>query len=110
MTTIVLGQINSLEMHTFRLLLGPGVYTLWCKDEALYVGSAKNLMHRISHPRHEQLRRALKEATRIEFDYHAHEQHARDFEARKIVELQPKYNRIGKLDSTHRLDPEWPSP
>jgi excinuclease UvrABC nuclease subunit len=102
-TTVVFGQINSLEMHTLQLLLGPGVYTIWNKNEPLYVGSAKNIMHRISHPKHEQLRAALREATKIEFDY-AHSEHwAREYEARRIIELQPKYNRTGKLDTSHRF-------
>lgn len=100
MTTIVLSQINSLEMHTLRLLLGPGVYTIWRKDEPLYVGSAKNIMHRISHPKHKQLRLALQEATRIEFDYSGDERWARRTEARKIIELQPKYNQTGKINSS----------
>lgn len=92
-----------MQMHTLRLMFGPGVYTLWNRDQALYVGSAKNIMHRISHPKHSQLRLAIAEATRIEFDYSHNERWARDWEAKKILELQPKYNRTGKLGTTNRF-------
>ena len=90
-----------MEMHTLRLLLGPGVYSIWRKDEPLYVGSAKNILHRISHPKHNQLRLALAEATRIEFYYSGDESWARQYEAQRILELQPKYNRTGKLGSSY---------
>jgi excinuclease UvrABC nuclease subunit len=82
-------------MHTLKLLLGPGVYIAWRGDEALYVGSAKNIMHRISHPKHGQLKLALAAATRIEFQYCVDEEECRREEWLKIIMLKPKYNRTG---------------
>ena len=85
-----------MEMKTINLLLGPGVYAVWGvrnnSDEALYIGSAKNILHRISHPKHAQLRRALAEGTRIEFKYTETERDARGIEKRMIWDFQPKYN------------------
>jgi excinuclease UvrABC nuclease subunit len=97
-------QINSMEMYTLRQMFGAGVYTLWNKGRALYVGSAKNILHRISHPKHGQLRLAMEAATRIEFEYFDTEREAREHESNKIHDLQPEFNRTGKGNSYHWLN------
>lgn len=114
MTMYFFSEGPCMDMKDLRMLFGPGIYILWKENEALYVGSAKNVMHRISHPKHEQLRLAMAEATKIEFDCEYDTFHdprdpglnmrmVRDEEARKILELQPKYNRTGKLGTTNRF-------
>ena len=79
----------------FKELIGPGVYVLSFERRALYVGSAKNILHRISCPDHDSLRAALLLADQIEIYPTISEQVARHKEAQMILRKKPQLNKTG---------------
>lgn len=102
-------QASNLSPNDLRALLSPGVYLFWRKDVetqyywhrvskdyrgevALYIGSSRRTISRISNPKHEKAQRALREATRIELRFCRTEEYARQLEAELIAEYQPLYN------------------
>lgn len=65
-------------------------------DEHLYVGSAKNILSRISDPEHGSFRTALCEADCVFVNMKKSEKYARDDEAREITRTLPRLNISGK--------------
>jgi hypothetical protein len=45
---------HEIDGPTFGQFLGPGVYIVFRRGDPLYVGSAQNMMYRMSHPKHAQ--------------------------------------------------------
>ena len=82
----------SISLRHLRWLLGPGVYAIFGRVGALYVGSAKNIIGRISEESHESFRKAVAEGTSLDLVFAKSEAHARDLEAQYIRILSPKYN------------------
>lgn len=80
----------------FRYLLGPGVYMAWKGKQALYIGSAKNLLARMSEESHGSFKKALDEADWIEVIVGLTEMQAREIELLLIAAHQPTYNVVGK--------------
>jgi len=78
--------------NDLRALCKPGVYIFWFGDVALYIGSSRRIISRISNPNHEHAPRALRECTRIEVRFFQNELVARDAEQELIFTLKPKYN------------------
>lgn len=97
------GEVFQFFTEDFHTLTGPGVYTAMRgvkreEIEILYVGSAKNILARISDPAHSALRKAMAvggEQLRIMFLICRSEAHARDVEAQLISQWQPKFNVAG---------------
>ena len=100
---------NNISPNDLRALCSPGVYLFWRKNVeteydaerkekdfrgeiALYIGSSRSTISRISDPKHEKVQKALKEATRIEIRFCQTEAYARELEARLIEFFQPLYN------------------
>lgn len=94
-------ELFSLHAEGFWKLTGPGVYIAMSKSgdnlEVLYIGSAKNLLARVSDPTHESLREAFKaKDCRLLMSICKSEKHARDVEAMLISAYQPTLNIAGK--------------
>jgi hypothetical protein len=114
----VWGKVGSfsLGINELCLLMGPGVYVLWKGKEPLYIGSAKNVLARISTDRHQVVRQCLAEADWIEIFVYRSEIDARDDEAKLIGLWQPTHNIQGKSRSKYesytedRENPPRPSP
>lgn len=89
-----------IEPDILRRLLSSGTYVVSKDKECLYVGSAKNVMARISDESHDSFRMALCQATQVMVKMSPTEHDARHFEARMIAVRQPKYNKVGKSKAT----------
>jgi excinuclease UvrABC nuclease subunit len=85
--------IVSLKPNDLRILCRPGVYTFYRGDEALYVGSSRRLISRISNPNHEAATRSLDECTNITIQICKTELEARELEQEFICLLKPRYNK-----------------
>jgi len=83
------------QTHLKRLV-GPGVYIFWRKDKALYIGSGKNALCRMTTDAHPQARMAMEKADWIEIIACGREVDARNLEADFIKRYQPEYNTQGK--------------
>ena len=90
--------ISIISQPDFKRLIGPGVYVIWCRGERLYIGSSKNIIHRLTNPTHASVRKALEEADWIELHFCTTESEAREREWRWIAMFKPKLNLTGKSD------------
>jgi excinuclease UvrABC nuclease subunit len=110
-------QANNVSPNDLRALCSPGVYLFWRKkvqadyfwdreskdtrgEVALYIGSSRRTITRISNPKHEKAQLALEQATRIELRFCKTEAFARQLEAELIAEYQPLYNVIHKKNGS----------
>jgi hypothetical protein len=84
------------DVDGLRRLLNCGVYYLANEKENLYIGSAKNVLNRISDPNHESFRMGLCEAQWMRVDMKKSEKWARDDEGREIAIWKPRLNKTGK--------------
>src|SRR5260221_4281866 len=91
--------LECFSMHAdgFWKLTGPGVYLamrgIGENLEVLYIGSAKNLLARISEPAHDSLREAFKFTDcRLLITLCKSEKHARDVESMLIAAYKPTLN------------------
>lgn len=94
-------QWFSIHRDGFWKLTGPGVYVAMVGSgealEILYIGSAKNVLARISDPSHSSLREAfMAENCRLLISICKSEKHARDAESMLIAAYNPKLNIVGK--------------
>lgn len=95
----------ALRATDFKNMIGPGVYAavIRHKDrcEWLYIGSAQNIMRRISDDGHTSLRIAMSksEAELVVFLCRS-EMHARTMESDLIAQTMPTLNIIGKSESS----------
>src|ERR1700676_4852668 len=85
--------IVSLKPNDLRILCRPGVYTFWKGQEALYVGSSRRLISRISNPNHEAANKSMNECTSINIQICKNELEARELEQEFIWHLKPRYNK-----------------
>ena len=90
-----------------RRMLSCGVYLLSKDREHLYIGSAKNILARISDESHESFRQSLCEADWITFYMAKFELDARGKEAYEIALHQPRYNIRGKGFTTSAAKDIW---
>jgi excinuclease UvrABC nuclease subunit len=94
----------SIHADGFWKLTGPGVYMAMRGSgeslEVLYIGSAKNLLARISEPMHGSLREAFKfKDCRLLMTLCKSEKHARDVESMLISAYKPTLNIAGKSEN-----------
>lgn len=106
-------QATNVSPNDLRALCSPGVYLFWRKnvetnyywkreskdsrgEVALYIGSSRRTIARISNPMHAKAQQALREATRIELKFCRTEEYARELEAELIAKYQPLYNVLCK--------------
>src|SRR5271154_1626438 len=87
----------TISANDFRALCMPGVYVFWrlqvgSERVALYIGSSRRVISRMSNPNHDQAQRALRECTQVELILCKNEIEARALEQRLIDGERPLYN------------------
>ncbi len=93
-----------------RRMLSCGVYSLSRGNNSLYIGSARNVLARISDESHESFRQSLCEADWVSFIMAKSEAAARDVEAFDIALREPKYNIRGKSKTSSIAKAIWNDP
>lgn len=93
-------ELFGMHFEGFRRLTGPGVYMASIGTgetfELLYIGSAKNILARISEASHGSLRRAFEvKDCRLLIIACKSEKHARKVESDLILAYRPKFNIAG---------------
>lgn len=100
-------KLNKVDIrpNDLRAMCQPGIYLFWKRvpdgsEIALYIGSSRRIMSRISNPKHHKAQMALKEATRVEMRFSGSEAEAREVEQWLIEKYRPLYNeRVRKTTS-----------